>query len=39
VVELGAGKVLGGLTRRIDREMTGLSVGTPADVEAFLASL
>ena len=38
VVELGAGKVLGGLTRRIDRDLDGLSIGSPEDVEAFLAS-
>jgi [acyl-carrier-protein] S-malonyltransferase len=34
--ELGAGKVLAGLTRRIDRELTGQSVGTPQDVEDLL---
>jgi [acyl-carrier-protein] S-malonyltransferase len=34
--ELGAGKVLTGLTRRIDRELTGQSVGTPQDVEDLL---
>jgi [acyl-carrier-protein] S-malonyltransferase len=36
LVELGAGKVLTGLTRRIDREMDGLSVETPDQVEALL---
>ncbi len=36
VVELGAGKVLAGLVRRIDRDLPATSVGTPADVEAFL---
>jgi [acyl-carrier-protein] S-malonyltransferase len=36
VAEFGAGKVLGGLVRRIDKEITSVSVGTPADVEAFL---
>ena len=36
VAECGAGKVLSGLVRRIDKEMTAVSVGTPADVEAFL---
>lgn len=35
-VELGAGKVLSGLTKRIDAEMTGRSVGTPKDIEEFL---
>jgi len=39
VVELGAGKVLSGLVRRIDREMTGQSVGTPADIEEFVKTL
>ncbi|CCG41317.1 ACP S-malonyltransferase [Magnetospirillum molischianum] len=39
LVELGSGKVLGGLARRIDKELTGSSVGTPADVETFLKSL
>ncbi|CAA7626679.1 malonyl-CoA-(acyl-carrier-protein) transacylase [Magnetospirillum sp. UT-4] len=36
LVELGAGKVLSGLAKRIDKELTGSSVGTPADIEAFL---
>jgi [acyl-carrier-protein] S-malonyltransferase len=36
LIELGAGKVLTGLTRRIDRDITGMSVETPADVEAVL---
>ena len=35
LVEIGAGKVLSGLARRIDRELSGISVGTPADIEAF----
>ncbi len=39
LVEIGSGKVLSGLVRRIDREMTGTNVGSPADVEAFLAGL
>ena len=39
LVETGAGKVLTGLTRRIDRELTGMAVGTPAEVEAFLKTL
>lgn len=38
LVELGAGKVLSGLARRIDRELTAAAIGTPAGVEAFLAS-
>lgn len=39
LVEVGAGKVLSGLVRRIERDMTGVTVGAPADVEAFLGSL
>ena len=38
-VELGAGKVLGGLVKRIDREARGQSVGTPAAIDEFLGSL
>ena len=37
LVEVGAGKVLSGLARRIDRELGARIIGTPADVEAFLA--
>ena len=36
LVECGSGKVLSGLVRRIDKEMTGLALNTPADIEAFL---
>lgn len=39
VVELGAGKVLTGLTRRIDRDLTGMAVGAPEDIETFLKTL
>ncbi|WP_448187498.1 ACP S-malonyltransferase [Azospirillum sp. sgz301742] len=39
LVELGAGKVLAGLVKRIDKEVAAVSVGTPADVETFLKSL
>ena len=39
LVELGAGKVLTGLARRIDRELAATAVGTPADVEALLKTL
>jgi [acyl-carrier-protein] S-malonyltransferase len=38
-VELGAGKVLSGLTKRIDGDMTGRAVGTPKDIEEFANSL
>lgn len=36
LVEVGAGKVLSGLTRRIDKELASVSIQTPADIEAFL---
>ena len=36
LIECGAGKVLGGLVKRIDKEMTAQSIGLPADIEAFL---
>ena len=39
LVEVGAGKVLTGLTRRIDRDLTGMAVGTPEDVEALVKIL
>ena len=39
LVELGAGKVLGGLAKRIDKELSGSSVGNPADIDAFLKTL
>ncbi len=38
-VELGSGKVLAGLVKRIAPDATGVSVGVPADVEAFLKTL
>jgi len=37
--EIGAGKVLSGLARRIDRDVATVSVGTSADIETALASL
>ena len=39
LVEVGTGKVLTGLAKRIDRELTATAVGTPADIEAFLKTL
>lgn len=39
LVELGAGKVLSGMVRRIDRDMTGTAINGPADIEAFLGTL
>lgn len=39
LVELGSGKVLSGLAKRIDKAVSGTAVNTPADIEAFLKSL
>lgn len=39
LVEIGAGKVLSGLARRIDPDLTGVAVNTPADIESLIASL
>ena len=36
LVEIGGGKVLTGMTKRIDRELFSQNVETPADIEAFL---
>jgi [acyl-carrier-protein] S-malonyltransferase len=38
-VEIGAGKVLAGLVRRITPDVTTTSVGTPDEIESFLKSL
>ncbi|PDT35962.1 [acyl-carrier-protein] S-malonyltransferase [Rhizobium sp. M10] len=37
--ELGSGKVLTGLARRIDKTVNGISVGGPADIDAAVAAL
>jgi [acyl-carrier-protein] S-malonyltransferase len=34
-IEIGAGKVLAGLVKRIAANTSATSVGTPADVEAY----
>jgi [acyl-carrier-protein] S-malonyltransferase len=39
VVELGAGRVLAGLVKRIDPDMAATSVGSPAEIEAFLKTV
>ena len=39
VVELGAGRVLTGLIKRIDRELVAVSVGTPAELETLVKRL
>jgi [acyl-carrier-protein] S-malonyltransferase len=36
--ELGAGKVLSGLVKRIAEGANGIAVGAPADVDAFIAA-
>ena len=35
LVELGAGKVLSGLAKRIDPDLAGVSLQTPKDIEEF----
>lgn len=35
IIEIGTGKVLSGLAKRIDRSMSGLSLGLPGEIEAF----
>ncbi|TCU11024.1 ACP S-malonyltransferase [Rhizobium sullae] len=37
--ELGSGKVLTGLARRIDKTVNGITVNTPADIDAAVAAL
>ncbi|MFP4098062.1 MAG: ACP S-malonyltransferase [Alphaproteobacteria bacterium] len=39
MVEIGAGKVLCGLARRIERSITTQNVGTPADIDALIEKL
>ncbi|WP_085908635.1 ACP S-malonyltransferase [Kiloniella majae] len=39
LVELGAGKVLSGLNRRIDRDLTSANAGTPEEIENLLKNL
>ncbi|MBF0561163.1 MAG: ACP S-malonyltransferase [Alphaproteobacteria bacterium] len=39
LVEIGAGKVLTGLTKRISREMSCIAINGPRDIEAFLKAL
>jgi [acyl-carrier-protein] S-malonyltransferase len=37
--EIGSGKVLTGLVRRIDKTVSGIAVNTPEDIETLLAAL
>ena len=39
LIELGAGKVLTGLARRIDRDLAAVAAGDPAEIEAVLKLL
>lgn len=39
LVELGSGKVLSGLAKRIVPEVVAISIGTPADIDAFVAEI
>lgn len=39
IVEIGAGKVLAGLVKRIEADVEAVSIQTPADIEAFLNSI
>lgn len=39
MIELGAGKVLSGLIRRIDKDIASESIGDPAQIEALIAKL
>ncbi|MEL6977056.1 MAG: ACP S-malonyltransferase [Pseudomonadota bacterium] len=39
LVEIGAGKVLSGLAKRIDKRLVGRSIGAPEDVAAFVEAL
>jgi [acyl-carrier-protein] S-malonyltransferase len=36
LMECGAGKVLAGLAKRIDKDLTAQNIGTPAEIEVFL---
>jgi [acyl-carrier-protein] S-malonyltransferase len=39
LIEVGAGKVLTGLAKRIDRDLTAVSLQSPADIEEFLKTV
>jgi [acyl-carrier-protein] S-malonyltransferase len=39
LVEIGAGRVLSGLAKRIDRELAAVAVGAPADIDALVKRL
>jgi len=39
VIEIGAGRVLAGLVKRIDRSLAAVSIGAPEEVEALIKRL
>lgn len=39
LAEIGSGRILTGMTRRIDRSLNGVTVGTPDEIDAFLKTL
>ena len=39
LIELGAGRVLSGLAKRIDRDMATASIGAPAEIDAFVKTI
>jgi [acyl-carrier-protein] S-malonyltransferase len=39
IYEIGAGKVLAGLVKRIEKSLNATSIGTPADIDAAMATL
>jgi [acyl-carrier-protein] S-malonyltransferase len=39
IVELGAGRVLAGLAKRIDKTLSAISIGAPAEIEALVKRL
>jgi [acyl-carrier-protein] S-malonyltransferase len=39
IVEIGTGRVLTGLAKRIDPDLSARSVGTPAEVESLIEEL
>jgi len=39
IVEVGAGRVLAGLVKRIDRDLAAISISAPAELEALMKRL